>query len=90
VGEGMGNPPHSSISWNIFMDYEQETANIIAEAVRRTRTLREELITLLNNSSCGVLDGSLALITMATAHLKEEDISEQDFLELCKLIYKIC
>jgi hypothetical protein len=69
-------------------DIEREhTRNMVGEAVLNTRELRVKIVELFEETDTNIGDGSMALLVLAAAHLKKHDVTREEFLELCDVIY---
>lgn len=69
-------------------DFEREHTRImVGEAIRNTRDFRLKIVEMLNETECSIGDGALAFLTLAATHLKDNEITREEFLELCDIIY---
>lgn len=69
-------------------DFEREHTRImVGEAIRNTRDLRLRVVEMLNETECSIGDGALAFLTLAATHLKDNEVTREEFLELCDIIY---
>jgi hypothetical protein len=70
-------------------DIEREhTRNIIGEAIRNTQEIRVRVVRLFDETDTSVWDGSMALLVLTAAHFKKNNITREEFLELCDIVYE--
>jgi hypothetical protein len=65
-----------------------EMATYISEAVKETRTLRQEIVDTLNKKDLPVTQCVIALAILAAGHAKQTRMDRKSFVALCDILYQ--